>query len=271
MQLTVPPTVSQNLARVKSLVARGEPVRAIDALLAAIHTYEDAQVVGRARSGVEFAIQECVDICNNQPQIRKLIRELSRSDKAFIAYAPGEEAKLAGVLRLVRKALDEAEAAKERAAEEEHRLHRESIFTDARAAFQAGEAPKGRALLRRVAEESGAVKGVLEAVADALIEAGFMPDSLPYLEQTVEAFPRESSAYAKLASGYMTLREFEKAEKLYRHAIKEFGAHPKTLLNLGKVYVAWNKRDKAFEVLQQAARLAPEDAEIKELFAKVDR
>lgn len=271
MQLTVPPTVTQNLARVKSLMARDEPVRAIDALLAAIHTFEDAQVVGRARSGVEFAIQECVDTCNNQPRIRQLIRELSRSDKAVITYAPGGEAKLAGVLRLVRKALDEAEAAKEMAAEDERKLQREGIFADARAALSAGEAPKGRALLRRAAEEFGTVKGVLEAIADTLIEAGFMPDSLPYLEQTVEAFPRESGAYAKLASGYMALREFEKAEKLYRRAIKEFGAHPKTLLSLGKVYIAWNKRDKAFGILQQAARLAPDDAEIKELLAKVDR
>lgn len=271
MQLTVPPTVTQNLARVKSLVARGEPIRAIDALLAAIHTFEEAQIVGRVRSGVEFSIQECVEICNNQPRIRQLIRELARSDKALIAYVPGQEAKLAGVLRLIRKALDEAETAKEKVAEEELRLRREGTFADARAAFQAGEAPKGRALLRRTAEEFGSVKGVLEAVADAFIEAGFMPDSLPFLEQTIEAFPRESSPYAKLGSGYMALREYEKAEKLYRRAVKEFGAHPKTLLSLGKVYVAWNKRDKAFEILQQAARLAPDDAEIKELFAKVDR
>lgn len=271
MQLTVPPTVTQNFARVKSLMARGEPVRAIDAFLTAINTFESAQVVGRARSGVEFSIQECVDICNSQPQIRQLIRELSRSDKAVITYAPGGEGKLAGVLRLVHKALDEAESARGKTAEEELLLHKESLFAEARAAFQAGEAPKGRGFLRRVAEKYGSGKGVLETVADTMIEAGFLSDSLPYLEQAIEAFPRESGAYAKLASSYMTLREYEKAEKLYRRAIKEFGVHPKTLLNLGKVYVAWNKRDKAFSVLQQAAALAPDDVEIKELFAKVDR
>lgn len=271
MQLTVPPTVTQNLARVKSLVARGEPVRAIDALLAAIHTFDSAQVLGRARSGVEIAIHECVDICNNQEQVHALLRELAGSDKAAIVYTPGEEGKLANVLRLIRKALDEAEVARDRAAEEALQARREEAFAAAGAAFRAGEAPKGRALLHRISEEFGTQRGVLEAAADLMIEAGFMPDALPYLEGAIEAFPRDSGPYSKLATGYMALREFEKAEKLYRTAIKEFGAHPKTLLNLGKVYIAWNKKDKAFEVLQQAVRQEPDNEEAKELFAKVDR
>lgn len=271
MQLTVPPSVMQNIARVKSLLTRDEPIRAIDALLTAIQTFESAQVLGRARSGTEVAIQECVDACNGQAQIRKLLRELARSDKAAIVYVSGEEAKLAGVLRLIRKALAEAEAVKEREAQEAHESRKEGIIADASAAFRAGEAPKGRAILRRLGDDFGAEPGVFTTIAAMLTEAGFILDAVPYLEAAIEAFPRTSEPYGKLASSYMELREFGKAEKVYLAAIREFGAHPKTLTNLGKAYIAWNRRDKASVVLRQAARQAPEDKELAELLAKVDR
>lgn len=271
MQLTVPPTVAQNFARAKSLLGRNEPVRALEALISAINTFEAAQILGRARAGVEFSIQECVDGCNNHKEIRGLIRKLANSDTAAIAYAPGEEAKLVTVLGLIRKALTEAENAGQQAAEEEARIRKDAQFAAARQAIQDGETPKGRALLRRLGEEYGAEPGALVAIGSILVEANFPHDAVPYLEQAVADFPRESQAYAMLAACYLDLRELEKAEKLYLAAVKEFGAHPKTLTNLGKLYIQWNKKDKAFEVLRQAVRLDPDNAEIAELYAKVDR
>ncbi|SBV95597.1 putative Tetratricopeptide repeat family protein [uncultured delta proteobacterium] len=271
MQLTVPPTVAQNFARAKSLLGRNEPVRALEALVSAINTFEAAEVLGRARAGVEFSIQECVDACNNHKDIRGLIRKIARSDTAAIVYVPGEEAKLVAVLGLIRKALTEAENAGQKAAEEEARTRKEAQFAAAHNAIRNGETPKGRALLRRLGEEYGSEPGALAAIGSILVEANFPHDAVPYLEQAIAAFPRESRAYAMLASCYLDLRELEKAEKLYLAAIKEFGAHPKTLTNLGKLYIQWNKKDKAFDVLRQAVRLDPDNAEIAELYAKVDR
>lgn len=271
MQLTVPPTVAQNFARAKSLFGRNEPVRALEALISAINTYEAAQVLGRARAGVEFSIQECVDACNNHKEIRGLIRKIAKSGTAAIAYAPGEEAKLVSVLNLIRKALAEAENAGKKAAEEEARERKEAQFEAAQKAIQSGEIPKGRALLRRLGEEYGSEPGALASIGSILVAANFPHDAVPYLEQAVADFPRESQAYAMLASCYLDLREHEKAEKLYLAAIKEFGAHPRTLTNLGKLYIQWNKKDKAFDVLRQAVRLDPDNKETADLFAKVDR
>lgn len=271
MQLSVPPTVTQNLARVKSLIGRGEPVRALDAFLAAVNEFEAAHVAGRARSGTEISIHECVDVCNGQAQIRKLLRDITKSDKAAIVYTPGAESKLAAVLSIIRKALSEADAAKEKEAGDAIVKRKETLFADARAAFAAGEAPKARALLRRLGEEFGKEKGVLASLGYMLIDAGFPLDAVPYLEQAIADFPRESEPYSRLASTYFEMREYEKAENTYRAAVKNIGMHPRTLTNLGKVYIAWNKREKAFEVLQQAVRLDPEDKEIAALFAKVDR
>ena len=271
MQFVVPPSVSQNIARAKSLLGRGEAVRALGALLTAIDLFESAGVVGRARSGTEIALYECVDTCNHNPVIKKLIREIAKSDKAVIAYKPGEEKKLAAVLTLIRKALTEAEAAKAREAEDSHRQRREGLFEEAQKCFQANEAPKARALLRRLGDEFGSEPGILASIGHTLSEAGFLPDAVPYFEQAIADFPRDSGPYSELTNGYLALKEYEKAEKLYLAAIREFGAHPRTLTNLGKLYVTWNKRDKAFEVLNQAIRLDPDNEETQELLAKVNR
>ena len=271
MQLTVPPSVMQNLARVKNLLGRGEVVRALDAFLAAINLFEEAQIVGRARAGVEIGFHECVDLCNRNTQIQKLIKMVAKSETAAIAYAAGQENQLAAVLRILRKGLNEAETAKERAAEEEIEQRREAMFAKAMDYFKEGEAPKGRGMLRKIGDEFGEEPGILYRVGHILVEANFMPDAIPYFEQAVADFPRDSAPYAELAACYLTLREFEKAERLYMTVVKTFGAHPRTLTNLGRLYITWNKRDKAFEVLQKAVRQDPDNKEAAELFAKVDR
>ena len=271
MQLTVPPTVAQDFARTKSLLGRNETIRALEAFTSGLNTFEAAHVLGRARAGVEFTIQECVAVCNNHKDIRNLLQRLSKSDKAAIAYKPGEEAQLVSVLGIIRKALVEAEGAEQRAVEEEVRQYKVSQLAAAHQALQSGEAAKGRALLRRLGEDHSNDQSVLFRIADMLIQAGFMPDAVPYLEQSVADFPRESNAYGVLATCYMTLQEYEKAETLYKAAIKDFGAHPKTMANLGKLYIQWNKKEKAFEVLQQVVRREPDNAEVAELFAKVAR
>lgn len=271
MQLTVPPSVTQNLARVKSLLGRGETIRALDSFLAAIGLFEEAQIVGRARAGAEIVFRECVDLCNRNAQIRNLIKEIAKSDTAVIAYTAGQESQLASVLRILRKGLAEAETAKEQAALAEAENRREAMFAKALEYFSAGEAPKGRAMLRKIGDEFGGEPGILARVGHILAETDFMPDAVPYFEQAITDFPRDSAPYSELAGCYLKLHEYEKAETLYMAAIRTFGAHPRTLTNLGRLYLTWNKRDKAFEALQQAQRHAPESEEIAALLAKAER
>lgn len=271
MQLGVPLPVTQHFARVKNFFTRGEVVRALDSFLTALNLFGEARIVGRAKAGVEITIHECVDLCNRNEAIRTLIRTIARSDNAVISYAAGRENQLASVLRILRKSLAEAEAAKERAAEEAISNRRETMFAKAMEYFSAGEAPKGRGMLRKIGDEFGGEPGVLARVGHVLAETDFMPDAIPYFEQAVADFPRDSAPYAELAACYLKLLEYGKAETLYLTAIKTFGAHPRTLANLGKLYLAWNKRDKAFEALRQAQRHDPNNGELAELLAQAER
>ncbi len=269
-QFTAPPSVLQNIARAKNLVRRDDPVRAIDALTAALNLFEPEKILGKARYEIEVNIMECVGELSRHPRVKALLTQISRSATAAIAYAPGEEGRLTPVLAVLRKALAETEAAAARAVEERVEGRKAALLAKGKEHLAAGDMPRGKAALRRLGDEFGTEPGVLAEIGSILVRANLHYDAVEFLEQALEIFPKESGAYAELVNCYLSLREFEKAEALYLKAISQFGRHPRTLVNLGKLYISWNKKDKAFDVLNQAARLDPTNEEAKELRRQVE-
>ncbi len=264
-QFSAPLAVPQNVARAKSLVKRDEPVRAIDSLVTALELFEPAKILGKARYEIEVNILECVADLSRHPAVKTLLTQLTRSNTAVIAYTPGEEAKLIPVLKVLRKALAETAAEKIRAEEGKATDRKASLLTKGKEHLAAGEMPKARAVLKRLAEEFGTEPGVLAEIGSILTKANLQYEAVEFLEQALEAFPKESGVYAELVGCYVTLREHEKAEAVYLKAIAQFGRHPRTLINLGKLYLEWNKKDKAFDVLNQAVGLDPKNEEAKKL------
>jgi tetratricopeptide (TPR) repeat protein len=267
-QFTAPPSVIQNIARAKSLVKRDEPVRAIDALIRALELFHPEDIIGKARFEAEVAIQECVNDLSRHPKVYAFLRDLTKSSHAAISYKPGEEAKLLPVLAVLRKALAETEAAGAHAARQKVEDRKMMLLEKGKTHLAVGETPRGKGVLRQLAEEFGTEPGILFEVGSLLAGAKLPYDALEFLEQAVEAFPKDSRPYALLVSLYQELREFEKAEAVYLKVTREFGQHPRTMLNLARLYMAWNKKDKAFEAANQVLRKEPGNAEAREIREK---
>jgi Flp pilus assembly protein TadD len=198
-------------------------------------------------------------------------QSIAGSPNASISYTPGEEGKLLTILGIIGKALAEEASAKEQAAVDALQNRKEILFAKAAELLRVGEGPRAKAVLRNAGEEFGKDPGVLATIGTMLVEADFEFDAMEFFLEAIETFPRDPAPYGPLAACYMKFREYDRDEKLYLRAIKEFDSHPRTMINLGKLYIAWNKRNKAFEVLNQVLRKHPDDEEAKELFAKVDR
>ena len=269
LQLNAPPSVTQNIARAKSYVKRDELVRALDCLLTALELFQPDAIIGKARYVVEVNILECISDLNGHAKIRNLLQSIAKSDKVSIAYAPGSEAKLVPILQILRKALTEMDADKLRAAEEAVRGRKDSLWVKAKSLLAEGETPRGKSVLRQLGDEFGHEPGVLADIGKTLIGAGLQWEAMEFLEQAVENFPRSSGPYADLVACYLEMREYEKAEGLYLKVIKSFGEHPRTLVNLGKLYISWNKKDKAFDVLNKAVSRDPSNEEARELYTKL--
>ncbi len=266
---SIPPGVGLNIARAKSLLRRDETVRALEALLAGLEHYEPSKLPGKLRFEVEVLIHECVLDLNRQPKIRTLLTTLAKSGKASIVYAPKEEGKLKAVLDIILKALNESEVVKVRDNVEAKIARKATLEQKGLAALRSGDSPKGKAALRVLADEFGEEPGVLRQVGEWLLEFKLYFEAAEFLELAIERFPKDSKSYASAVSCYNTLREFEKGEAIYLKAIKQFGKHTRTLTNLAELYMAWNKKDKAFDAAREALSLDAANDTAREIVEKL--
>jgi Flp pilus assembly protein TadD len=252
-----PQNVRQHFARAKSLLKRNETIKALNALLTGLGLYDRAKLLAKARFETEVLILETVTDIGRQPLVRAFFEEIAAAGKAAVVYQPGEEEKLKQTLQILLKGLENMREEKQR--QERHGLEsrRETLREKGLAYLKAGDAPRGKSVLRVLADEFGHEPGVLFQIGAWLQEAELYFEAAEFLEQAIADFPRDSKAYGPAAAAYITLREFEKAETVYLKAIKEFGKHPRTMLNLAKLYAGWNKREKAFDAAREAHKGDP--------------
>jgi Flp pilus assembly protein TadD len=264
----MPTAVSHNLNRARSLLKRDDTVRALESMIAGIDAFHPNTMPGKLRFEVEVLISECVQELNRQPMVRALLEKLSHSPNASVPYQPGKEVKLRSLLQLVFKALKESIADRERNAEEERVKRKELLLQKGAELLKAGDMPRGKAALRVAAEEFGKEKGIFVQVADLLLAHNLHFEAGEMLERAIEEFPKDAAAYGKATQCWTTLREFEKAEAVYLAAVKNFGKHPRTLLNMAKLYLLWNKKEKAFSVALEAYNKDKSLVEAKEIVDK---
>ena len=267
-ELFIMPPAGKKIARAKSQLKRDDTIRALESLLAGLQDYDPRSMPGKVRFEIEVLIQECVMDLNRQPAVRSLFETLARSKSAHVPYIPGQENKLQGVLTILHKALAEGKAAEEQDRQDKQMHRRDSLLQKGSEYLKAGDGPRGKSALRVLAEEFGAEPGVLVQAAELLLGAEFYFEAAEMLEQALESFPKESKAYGLATQTYTQLREYEKAEKVYLKAIKQFGKHPRTLLNLAKMYAAWNKKEEAFRTAQEAYA---KDSSLQEAKALIDK
>jgi len=262
-QLIAPPSVSQNIARAKSLINRHELARGLDCLIIALENFTPARLMGKARYEVEVHIRQCVADINLNPKVRKLLAELIHAPKSNISYRPGGEVALLNVLGVLRKALENMEVAEKQGAQHALKQRKAELLENGKSLLTRGEGVKAKVELRKLATDFGKEPGILAQIGNMFAEAKLPVDAAEFLELAIEAFPKDGQVYGTLVDCYMGMKEYEKAEAVYQKALKQFGPHPRTLVNLAKVYKLLNKRQKAAAMAQRALAMEPGNAEAK--------
>lgn len=265
--LTVPAGITQGIARAKSYARRGESVRALDTILDALNSYDPKAVIGKAKFETSVLIEEAVQELNHDPQIIKILQQLSGSNDFKISYKAGGEAKLTAALSLLKNVLEKQSSESAASADADAATRCADLWAKGKALMDSGESGKGRAVLKRMAEEFGAQPGVLQNVGEAFVEKGFALDGIVFLQEAVERFAQEPSAYSCLINAHIELAQYQEAEKLYKDVLRRFGQHPKTLLNMTKLYKLWRNKDKVYSCANQVLQLDPENIEAKELLS----
>lgn len=270
-QVEVSRQIKADISRAKNYLRKDTFLKSFDAALVALLNKAVNPSLGRERVEVELLFVEYCDELSNHPRIREFLSAIGVRADPFMSYRAGEEKKLAARLNGLKAKMLERQAESERkrslAREEEKR----SWLASGKECLASGQFPKGKVYLKRLVDKYGREPDIIPEVCELLLGAGLPIDASEMLEVGIQAFPADSRFYKLLVQAYADQGEFAKAEKIYLDGLKQFGAHPLTLLNISRFYLTWRKRDDAYDFARRALDLDPGLEEAREIMRKSER
>lgn len=258
--------VKEHVARAKSaLLNKGDVVKSIEFLIEAVKVVMGGKIYGREKFEVEILIQEYLVEFNRHPQVREFFSARNIHKTPYIKYARNKERRLLEFMTAAKKlmASDSVKAVSDKETAREEK--KEALIQEGQRLLDAGDHPKGKATLHKVAELFRNDEGLQTDLGLRFLKAGLYFEAAEMLEEAIAQNPKDSKAVTYAVQAYRSAREFPKMEKLYKTALKVFGIHPVTLLNMAKMYVEWRKYDKAYDYAKQAYDADSSMAEAKQI------
>lgn len=272
-QFSVPPSVTQHIARAKSSLKRGDALKAVQSLITVMELFEPKKVIGKAKYETEILLAEVVEDLNRNPKVQEFLAKVSKDGReSRIPYQPGQEELLSAALPLLLKVLQEDAEEFEMSLAENREARRDQLWEKGTTLLgKEATLPRGKAILRRLAEEFPDEPGIHARIGEAMVKAKLAPEAVEFLEEAIRRQPNDHKSYGYLVRAYTELRSFEDAERIYVKALKRFGQHYKTLVNFANLYKLWNKRDQAYDIARMALRENPGNPEAQAILDWADR
>lgn len=267
MHLTPPKSMRENLARARSYLRRNDMVRSLDAMCKAMREVVTARLFGQARYEVEVLIFEYVSELNKHPEIASFFQKRKIHAAPFVRYARGEEEELLERFESIYTGMRQEHEDHTQKRVERKLSKKSDLLERGKALMAQKDYPRGKGVLRRVVEGWGHEEGLTTDIALLFLEHQLYMEAVALFEQVIVQFPGDSRAYGGAVRCYKELHEFEKCEAVYLKALKQFGSHPRTLLNMAELYKRWRKLDKAYDY---ARRAVSADCTLKEARAMVE-
>lgn len=265
MLKVAPKELRENIARANGYLRRNEVTRALGAMSAALRQYAGVQLMRGPRAEMDIQICEFLNALTHHQAMQSLLDPTRSGKPRSIPYQQGKEAAIATVLEgLAKIMVNEAEEKVRR--EAEARLERKkSLIKTGIQLLNEGQSAKGRAFLKRVAEEFSDEEGIRVQLGQIFAAAGQLVEAAEMYEESMEHEPRASAAYTGAVAAWTELREYERAENVYKAILRTFGGHPNTFGKMAKMYWDWRKRDKAEELAIRALQGDPSQPEANEV------
>lgn len=264
-------SIRENISRARGYLRRDDLPRCIEAASDALMRKGNNPALGLGRSEVELLFVELCDDFSRHPKVVAFLEGLGISGGPFLRYKAGDEMLLAKKLAAFRMKMEQVEIQKRESAAQKRIQQMEEWLRLGREQLAQKNYPKGKVYLRRVVETFGDEPDVIRNVGKLFLDAGLQTEAAEMFDLAIERMPNDQHAWKLAIETCDLLGEFQKAEALYLDAIKVFGAHPMTYLNIAKFYLKWHKKDDAYEYVQRALAVDPDLAEAKAIRDKLDR
>lgn len=264
--LKVPPKeLRENIARANGYLRRNEIERALNAMGQALRQFAGVQMMRAARAELDIQISEFLNALTHHQAMQPLLDPQNSGKPKPIRYQQGKEGALATVLEgLAKIMINEAEAEIRKTAEERSERKRMLIETGSQL-LKEGQVAKGRAFLKRVAEEFSSDEGIRLQLAKIFAAHGQQVEAAEMYEESMQFEPRQVAGYTGAVSTWLAIHEYERAEKVFMAILRSFGGHPNTFGKMAKMYWDWRKRGKAEEMAIRALQGDKSQPEAREI------
>lgn len=255
----------EHISRAKAALSKADPVKAMQCGKEAVKVLKSGKIFGRERFEVDVLMNEFVLEFNRHPDVRAHFTARNIHVTPYCKYERGKEKALVDFFEATIRAFQQEEHSAEQERAQKHEQTKHKWLDHAQKLLDQGDRAKAKVYLRRVADEYGDEPGVLTDVGARMLGAGLFFEAGEVLEEAFEKNQKDSKALAYAVKAYKNAREYPKMEHLYKVALKVFGSHPKTLLNMAKMYFEWHKWDDAYNYAKQAFDGDNSLAEAKEI------
>ncbi len=248
----------RNLSQINSLLRQGKLQSAVQNLHSALSLVAGRALMKSERDEFDRLFDSAVSKLNEDPHLRK-IYPLS------LNYVPGGEKLFLDDIKellsvLEDASLEEAEEAARQLAEE-----KSQALAAGQEKLDAGEHDEARALFSALSGEHPDDGELKADIGERVLKAGLYEDAAAYLSEAVAIDPHAAYNYNRLGMALRKLARFEVAEGYYRKAMELTPEDPNLMFNIGRLYLEWEKWDKAVEFGERAANLQPEFMEARKL------
>lgn len=248
----------KQLSQIRTMLKDEKYVPAAQALQSGIATMLQSQLLKSERDEFETLLATAVSYFANNDYIRK-------HAAIILTYAPGQERMLHDLIKEIANDLNEAALAQ---AQEQIRLRatqRQEKFDRGVEALDAGKLEMGQTILSELVQEYPEEPELRGSVGERLLRAGLYELAVKYLTEAIDQKPDMLPFYNSIGIALRRLNRFDVAETYYLRASKYLRLDPNLYFNLGRLYVDWQKWDKAIKSAQIALKLNPEFVEAQKM------
>jgi tetratricopeptide (TPR) repeat protein len=269
---TTSKAIRENIARSKVCFRRHESIQGLRIMASTMEQFLAAKLTGPPRYEIEVGLTETMVECNRDPDIQIILTPPGEDKPVPLKYVRGKEPAIISLLGALIAKLEARQAEQAQAVEQQSMARRDDLIARCTDLLREGDLPRAKAFIRKLLDEFGETQPNLYAeMSTAMAAAGMALDAAEFLEKAIERFPRETSLYTALIGVYAGARQYDLVDGVYRQIYKQFGLHPRTMINQAKACYTWGRRQKAVDVLLHAVEEFPDSSEARNLLEQINK
>ncbi|MHC1711179.1 MAG: tetratricopeptide repeat protein [Solidesulfovibrio sp.] len=246
------------LNKVGTLLKQAKPLPAVSALYEAVGAVMRTPLIKSEKEEFSRLITDAVLLLNGDRNLRKVY-------PLILDYTPGNEKDLTETLLnlLTELQATAVESAKDMMADMDQRIV--NGLAEGKLLIEQGRVDEAKQLLQKLAREFPRDADLRAQIAELFIGGEHFDEAFTYLDEAIELSPDQIGHYNRIGIVLRKLHKYDIAEKYFMRAVEYAKSDPNLYFNLGRVYLDWQRWDKAERASRLALRLAPTFVEAHKL------